>query len=203
MLILILFPNYNFNRVSSKILNTQYTKDKVAILLKDMDCFSNDLVNTSSKVSLGVRLLLAYMKKDLALYKAMIKNDIESTVAENLIEEITWAIFRDIINVNYKLTRLISANPKCRLKMINDLLWLIVFTYPFSRTKKDREADVGFDVVRCPLADFFSENKCSELCAFAVCHLDYQLAELWHSELNRTQTIASNGDYCDFRFNVK
>ncbi len=203
MLLLILFPNINFDQVSSKILNTHYEKDKVAILLSDMDCFANNLVNPSLRVSLGVRLLLAYMKKDLALYQAMIKNGIERTIAEKLIEEITWAIFEDVCRVSYRLTRLISADPGRRLKMINDLLWFIVFTYPFNRVKRDGDADVGFDVNKCPLADFFSRIKCLELCTFSVCKLDYRLAELWHSELNRTQTIASGGDCCDFKFNVK
>lgn len=203
MVIFFFIPNYNFYRVSSRILNARYTEDEVAILLKDMDYFSKSLANTSSKLSLGVRLLLAYMKKDIALYKAMIKNDIESEVAQKHIEEIGWAIFKDICIISYKLTRLIGANPKHRLRRVNDLLWFSFFTKPFQRTKKDEEADVGFDVVRCPLTNFFIENECSGLTPFAACNMDYRLAELWHSDLNRTQTIASGGDFCDFRFNVK
>ncbi|MES0488738.1 MAG: L-2-amino-thiazoline-4-carboxylic acid hydrolase [Leptospirales bacterium] len=159
--------------------------------------------NTPTGFSFGVKLLLAYMKRDLALYKAMIKNNIEVEIAQKHIEEIGWTIFKNISVFSYKLTRLIGSNRKRRLGLVNGLLWFIIFRKPFQRVKKDGECDVGFDVVKCPISNFFIENESPELTAFAACNMDYPLAELWHCNLKRTQTISKGGDSCDFRFHLK
>jgi hypothetical protein len=62
-------------------------------------------------------------------------------------------------------------------------------------------ADKGtaFDVVRCPIADFFRAEGAVDLCTASWCNLDYGLAELTHEKLVRTKTLVRGDDRCDFR----
>jgi hypothetical protein len=62
-------------------------------------------------------------------------------------------------------------------------------------------ADNGtaFDVVRCPVANYFREQGAIDLCAASWCNLDYALAELTNEKLVRTKTLVRGDDRCDFR----
>ncbi len=62
-------------------------------------------------------------------------------------------------------------------------------------------ADTGtaFDVVRCPIADFFRAEGAVDLCTASWCNLDYALAELTGEKLVRTKTLVRGNGRCDFR----
>lgn len=62
-------------------------------------------------------------------------------------------------------------------------------------------ADIGtaFDVVRCPVADYFHGQGAIDLCSASWCNLDYALAELTHEKLVRTKTLVRGDDRCNFR----
>ena len=57
----------------------------------------------------------------------------------------------------------------------------------------------AFDVVRCPIADYFRGQGAVDLCSASWCNLDYALAELTHEKLVRTKTLVRGDDRCDFR----
>jgi hypothetical protein len=57
----------------------------------------------------------------------------------------------------------------------------------------------AFDVVRCPIADYFRKQGEVDLCSASWCNLDYALAELTHEKLVRTKTLVRGDDRCDFR----
>lgn len=63
------------------------------------------------------------------------------------------------------------------------------------------EADGGtaFDVVRCPVADYFRREGSVDLCTATWCNLDYALAELTGEKLVRTKTLVRGDGRCDFR----
>jgi hypothetical protein len=62
-------------------------------------------------------------------------------------------------------------------------------------------ADRGtaFDVVRCPIADYFRREGAIDLCTSSWCNLDYALAEMTREKLVRTKTLVRGDDRCDFR----
>jgi hypothetical protein len=60
-------------------------------------------------------------------------------------------------------------------------------------------AGTAFDVVQCPIADFFRGEDAADLCTAAWCNLDYPLAELTREKLVRTTTLVTGGGRCDFR----
>jgi hypothetical protein len=57
----------------------------------------------------------------------------------------------------------------------------------------------AFDVVRCPIADYFRAQEAIGLCSASWCNLDYALAELTQEKLVRTKTLVRGDDRCDFR----
>ena len=63
------------------------------------------------------------------------------------------------------------------------------------------DSGTAFDVVRCPIADYFREQGAIDLCSESWCNLDYALAELTHEKLLRTKTLVRGDDRCDFRLN--
>jgi hypothetical protein len=73
--------------------------------------------------------------------------------------------------------------------------------YLIEAVSVDRGA--AFDVVRCPIADYFRKEDSVDLCTASWCNLDYALAELTHEKLIRTKTLVRGDDRCDFRLNHK
>lgn len=61
---------------------------------------------------------------------------------------------------------------------------------------------VGFNCVKCPVAEYFKTNGLSKFCTKTWCSLDYPLAKLWHARLERTGSIAGGAEKCDFRWIV-
>ncbi|MEO9189341.1 MAG: L-2-amino-thiazoline-4-carboxylic acid hydrolase [Acetobacteraceae bacterium] len=61
------------------------------------------------------------------------------------------------------------------------------------------DSGTAFDVVRCPIADYFRGQGAVDLCSASWCNLDYALAELTHEKLARTKTLVRGDDRCDFR----
>ena len=66
----------------------------------------------------------------------------------------------------------------------------------------DAPTTVGFDCLRCPVAEFFARHEEAELCVQTWCNLDFPLAEQWGGRLERASTIAAGADRCDFRWRV-
>ncbi len=79
-------------------------------------------------------------------------------------------------------------------------------TFPFSspsygwQNVKTPDTVVGFNCVKCLVTEYFQSKGLSEFCTKTCCALDYPLAELWHAKLERTGSIASGADKCDFRW---
>ena len=61
------------------------------------------------------------------------------------------------------------------------------------------EQGLAFDVVQCPVANYFRAHNAADLCVASWCNLDYPLAEMTHETLVRTKTLVSGNDRCDFR----
>ncbi len=61
------------------------------------------------------------------------------------------------------------------------------------------ESGIAFDVVRCPIAEYFRKQAAVDLCLASWCNLDYPLSELTHEKLVRARTLVEGYDGCDFR----
>jgi len=85
----------------------------------------------------------------------------------------------------------------------------LFLTFPFSgpdyqwHDTKGEAGVVGFDMVRCPVADYFRAEGRADLCVQTWCNHDFALAKQWGgATLERTTTIAGGSDRYDFRWHV-
>ena len=63
------------------------------------------------------------------------------------------------------------------------------------------EGEYVFDMVRCPVAEYFRSHDLADLCVQTWCNLDFPLATQWGgATLERTETLAGGGRRCDFRW---
>ena len=60
----------------------------------------------------------------------------------------------------------------------------------------------GLDYKECGVCKLCRDENCFELAKY-LCRLDFMLVELIGIHLERTQTLADGGDFCDFRFYAK
>ncbi len=61
------------------------------------------------------------------------------------------------------------------------------------------ERGTAFNVVHCPVANYFRAHGAADLCVASWCNLDFALSEVTHQKLVRTKTLVEGADHCDFR----
>ncbi len=158
------------------------------------------LRRTRPRYSLGINLMLRYMEWDCALYRASREEGMTESNAKAVIEKINWAAFGPMTRTSFQLSRLRSRHLLARVKWVVDLMFLFIFTTPFRRKIHPTSDAVAFDVVVCPLAQYFKDQGVPELTHSAACSLDYQMANDWGVTLHRSQTIAAGDPLCNFQF---
>lgn len=150
----------------------------------------------------GVRLLIAYLRWCLALYRCLREQGVDQATAFAHIEAIQWRIVAPLSAHAYALSRLRSASPVKRLRWTLDMSFSLLFTRPFRREVKPCSQGAAFLVTRCPFADYLREQGAPELTGPALCALDRHMAAEWGVEFRRSQTIAGGASHCDFEFRV-
>ncbi len=192
------FQKLMFNKAVKKTLLAEYKNDKIDQLLDKTWNLHEDIPKPSVKGKVG--FLLSSARKSIALYRAFLEMGIPDETAKKYVEIVNWELGKCIGTPMYSLSRIIWKNPACRLKWIIDVLWKFLFDGPFKRIPVESDADVAFNITRCPFQEYYKSQNLLELCEYASCNQDYLLAKTWHSKFQRKQTLASGGDYCDFKF---
>lgn len=67
---------------------------------------------------------------------------------------------------------------------------------------KTDDYELGYDYHECGICKLCQNEGCSELAQY-LCRLDFVLADIMGMKLERTKTIATGGDFCDFRYSRK
>ncbi len=72
---------------------------------------------------------------------------------------------------------------------------------PWETTDVEVDGGVGFDYTKCPYYEFLKEEGVPEL-TVAFCELDWRMAELFppQIEMQRTGTLGTGAEKCDFRY---
>ena len=154
----------------------------------------------SSTVGASVMVHLAAMT--LAYYKAVVSVGVESPRARCLVAKINWAVYEGLTSLPWALTRIGGDDALVRTKRAMDMFMVFPYASPgYEMEYVDTDEHVvGFDVRRCPVAEFFASYGLSELCTEAFCDLDDPLADRWGVRLERRLTLATGGARCTFRF---
>ena len=137
----------------------------------------------------------------LALAQALTADGIERSYANRLVRDISWAAYMRSMGKGMPgLMRTLAPNPQRRLKAAMDIGLKLEFTEPSYRHRRVSFAGGdGFDMLRCPIADYLKSQDASDLCVTAFCSLDFRIFELIDLQLERSGTIAGGAELCDFR----
>ncbi|MFE8069988.1 AarF/UbiB family protein [Marinobacteraceae bacterium S3BR75-40.1] len=140
----------------------------------------------------------------LAVFEVLRDHGIERQRAYDIIYDAGWRLYTHMGEPPLLVAGAYTRDPAKRLRIATDLFRFFPFGEPGYQWE-DVEGPphvVGFDCVRCPVAEFFARHNESELCVNTWCNLDFPLAEKWGGRLERTGTIASGAERCDFRWHA-
>ena len=193
-------PSVAFRRSASQALAREMSPDQAARVWDATKSLQAELRKTRPRHSLGVNFLLRYFEWDCALFLAAKQAGLSAAIAGRLVEEINWGVFGPVTALSFSITRLRSGRLRTRVRWMMDLMFGVLFTSPFQRTKLPSSRDVAFNVTSCPLAQYFRDRGVPELTRYAACSLDHRMAADWGVRLERSQTIAEGHPLCDFRF---
>jgi hypothetical protein len=200
--LLLLAPHVAFRRAARKHLIASSLANQQAQVWQRTLALQTDLQKQRPQHSLGVNHFLRFMEWDHALYRAALEHGLPQEQASRLIEEINWEVFGSGIGASFALSRLRSAKLQTRIQWVLDLLFFVLFTKPFRKQTVPSDNSIAFDVVRCPVAEYFQQQGVPELTRVAACNLDHRMAKIWGVKLERSQTIAAGEARCDFRFKI-
>ena len=150
----------------------------------------------------GSRLMLRLAACAVSLYRALLQKSFSAEEASRLVSEAAWLVYAKMALPPRVLATLLTRNPLGRLKIATDFFRWFPFGPPSYRME-DVPAEAGvvaFDVLRCPVAEFFRQEGLPELCVHTFCELDFPLANAWGGSLERTGTLAGGAKRCDFRW---
>jgi ubiquinone biosynthesis protein len=137
----------------------------------------------------------------LALMEAFVDEGMERAGAARLVGEISWVAYRQTMGrVGPPLLAKLSPDPSRRVRLAMDIGLRYEFTEPSYHHRRVPVADGdGFDMLRCPIADYLKARDAADLCATAFCALDYRIFELVGMRLERSGTLGGGAPLCDFR----
>lgn len=155
-----------------------------------------------SMPTIGGSLMLHLAAMSTAFYQELIIRGQNETGATKLFYDIAWKVYVKMGKLSWRLSSVGNRSNFSRLLKATNLFRSFPFNSPsFLWEDVITEKNiVGFNCVRCPVAEFFQKRDMATFCEQTWCSLDFPLAELWHSELERTGTIAGGAAKCDFRW---
>jgi len=178
------------------------TSADVALILRRLWVHFDDLApGIPWEPTFGSRMNVALAAATVAAHRALREAEIPAPEAGDLIKEIAWRVYRTWARLPGAIARLVTRHPVKRLSVATGLFRRFPFNPPGYRMEDVPEAGaVGFDVYRCPVADYFRAQGLGELCVRTWCALDAPLAGMWGGALERQGTLAGGAARCDFRW---
>ncbi len=169
-----------------------------------------DYATRSQKLSpeptVGSRMNVRLACFTMAFFEALLAVGTDREYAIELVADAAWRVYRLWSTIALSLARLRPGKTTSLAFAVSKggERSNLSLSFPFNAPGYLIEvvsADTGtaFDVVRCPIADFFRAEGAVDLCTASWCNLDYALAELTGEKLVRTKTLVRGDDRCDFR----
>ena len=153
--------------------------------------------------------MMAYSSMlDLAIYRALLGENVDPGYATNLIGDINWQFVTNT-NSYYRLKKkLIALKTKDPLELMGKFLVdMLKFPYgkPGYRAELHREENVyHMNIYSCPVYDFYKQFGNEELTLFrkVFCTYDYAAAErlVEGGRHQREHTLSEGDDVCDMRW---
>lgn len=139
-----------------------------------------------------------------SFYKTLLHREFPPAEARRLTALVTGYVYERITAIPTAASHLLRSGTAERVSLTLQLMRTFGFGPPaFDMRDVEEPGTIGFDVRRCPIADYFQDQELEELCVESWCNLDYEMAQRWGAKLDRTTTLARGADHCDFRFRVE
>ncbi len=151
----------------------------------------------------GGDLMIHLAAFTIAMYRTLVDLGHAEDRASRLVYDIAWRAYRRMGDVPWVLSGKFGQDRSRRLKFALDAFLTFPFSSPAYQWKRvdAGEGVYAFDMVRCPVAEYFRSYGLADLCVQTWCNLDFPLAKEWGgATLERTETLADGGRRCDFRW---
>lgn len=165
--------------------------------------FDSIAPDVSKQPTLGSKMNVLLAGLTLAFLRSLTADGIERGYAIELIGDTCWQIYKYWGYIGRFLVRLIPHKGDPAKRVRKDGMWplLFPFTYPgYIARYVPMVNGIGFDMLRCPVAEYIREQGESDLVVGTWCMLDYGIGEIVGKKLVRTRTLAAGDDRCDFRW---
>ncbi len=153
----------------------------------------------------GARILLRCAAVTIALHRKLVLSGRTPDQARASVAGAMRDLNVRIIGLIDWLARLPPGDPRRPLETMLRLFRSAPFGPPAWHVR-DVEAPgtlAAFDIVRCPVADYFARHDLPELCVAAFCAADQLAAQRFGVRLERKGTLAQGAPQCDFRYRAK
>ncbi|MBE2270176.1 MAG: L-2-amino-thiazoline-4-carboxylic acid hydrolase [Anaerolinea sp.] len=162
------------------------------------------LPNLPREPTLGSRISLKLAALTLTFFRNLTTSGIEARYALELVSDVCWRIFQQWGHVVKRVYRLFGIDIVGLYSQHAQLdgSWTLGFPFNppgFLARYTPVEGGVGFNVVRCPIAEFMRSQGASDLAVGTWCMLDYSFLEMQGLRLERSKTLAKGDKECDFR----
>lgn len=146
----------------------------------------------------------------ISLFQALLDAGIKRAYAIELVSDTTWKVYQQWSRIGQFLERILphaplalpasSAGLKSYLRKDGTFALGFPFNPPgYLARYAPTKGGIGFDMIRCPVAETFRAQGAADLCLASWCNLDYALGEMRGLKLERTTTLVEGADRCDFR----
>lgn len=196
-------PHSLIDPFARTILSEHHTEEDVQTILDDAWARYRNIepgIPILSKPGPTINLRLA--AATLAMYEALRFAGHSHGESLSIFRRISWAIYDKMGDLPLMIASAITSDPHGRMELATQMFRRFPFSSPdyVMVDVPSGENVVGFDVIKCPIAEFFKSRGMGELCRETWCELDFPLAEKWGGTLDRTATIAEGASSCDFRW---
>ena len=168
--------------------------------------FDELVPDVSHEPTFGSRMNVRLAALSLAMLRSLTSAGIERKYAIELIGDACWKIYQYWGRVGRFLGRTLSRRDSIKdqaSRVTKDGSWPMSFPFNppgYHARYVSTNGGLGFNVIRCPVAEYFYARGASDLAVSTWCMLDYPLAEMIGLKLVRTQTLAAGDQQCNFRW---
>lgn len=197
------------NRARHEPTKGRFTKSEVdRVVTMAWDEFDRIAPDVSREPTVGSRMNVRLAALTLAMMRCLLCDGIDRTYAIELVSDVCWNIYQYWGRVGGFMSRLLGHRANDVIKnhgtrVRPDGSWPMSFPFnpPGYRAQyAPVKVGLGFNVIRCPIAEYFRAQGAADLAVGTWCMLDYPLAEMLGMKLARSRTLAAGDDQCDFRW---
>lgn len=193
-------------KTAGTVLAPHYNKDEVRNILHGYwQRYLKLKPEVPSMPTLGGSMMVHLAAMSTAFYQELTSAGQNEATTTKLFFDIAWKVYQQMGKFSWWLAGWSNKTNFEKLLQATKLFRTFPFNSPsYQWQDVDTGKDVvGFNCLKCPVAEYFQTKGLSKFCVATWCALDYPLAEMWDAQLERTGSIAGNANVCDFRWKAE